>query len=499
MTQADFASREAAFERSHATASGGEHGAVHRPPSIRKVLLVLADIILLNISFVIGYIMRYQLQWFREVGYDAKFSDYFPIQIMFTLSFLGMFVLDGVYSSRRFASWLDQAVPVLNASAKAMIIILAIVFVYRPLTYSRLMMMEAGLVGMVLILILRAFTTVVVNIRRRQGLSTRKVLIVGAGEAARAAMRVLVARPELGRRCVGFVDDDPLRGSTNIGRFPALGALDCLPQMLQSGDVDELVITLPWSEQEKIAELINLCREYSVQPRIAPNMLQLNLGRIDVDDFGGIPMLSTRQEDINPADKAVKRVMDIVFGVLALVIASPIILLCCLLISLESPGAPIFSQYRIGKNGKPFIMYKLRSMRKGADAEKAALMEQNEADGPLFKMRNDPRITRIGKFIRRTSIDELLQFWNVLKGEMSIVGPRPHLPQEVSEYLEWHHTRLSVRPGVTGLSQISGRSELTFDETVLLDVYYIENWSPSMDIKIMLRTLPYLLTAKGAY
>lgn len=480
--------------------TGSEHVVLpHRPPSIRKLLLVLADIALLNISFVIGYLMRYQFQWFREVGYDAKFIDYFPIQIMFTLAFISMLMLDGAYSSRRFASWLDQAVPILNASAKAMIIILAVVFVYRPLTYSRLMMMEAGVVGMIFILTLRILTTAIVNIRRRQGLSTRKVLLVGAGEAARAAMRVLVARPELGRRCIGFVDDDPTRGNTNIGRFQALGALDCLPQILQEGRVDELVITLPWSEQEKIVELINLCRENRVQPRIAPNMLQLNLGRVDVDDFGGIPMLSTRQEEINPADKAVKRVMDVVFGVLALILASPIILVCCLLISLESPGTPIFSQYRIGKNGKPFIMYKLRSMRKGADSEKAALMKQNEADGPLFKMRNDPRITRIGKFIRRTSIDELLQFWNVLKGEMSIVGPRPHLPQEVAEYLEWHHTRLSVRPGVTGLSQISGRSELTFDETVLLDIYYIENWSPAMDIKIMLRTLPYLLSAKGAY
>lgn len=443
--------------------------------------------------------MRYQFQWFREVGYDAKFADYIPVQIMFTLAFISMFWLDGAYASRRLASWLDQSVSILNGAAKAMIIVLAIVFIYRPLTYSRLMMMEAGVVGIIFVLTFRIFTTILVNVRRRQGVGTRNVLIVGAGEAARATMRVLVARPELGRRCIGFVDDDPTRGSTNIGRFTALGALSALPNLLKIQSVDELVITLPWSEQEKIVELIGLCREFDVQPRIAPNMLQLNLGRIDVDDFGGIPMLSTRSEELNPADKAVKRVMDIVFAIIALILALPVILVCCILIMLESPGAPIFSQYRIGKDGKPFIMYKLRSMRKGADAEKAQLLQHNEADGPLFKIRNDPRITRVGKFIRRTSIDELLQFLNVLKGDMSIVGPRPHLPQEVAQYVDWHRTRLNVRPGVTGLSQISGRSELTFDETVLLDIYYIENWSPSMDLKIMLRTAPYLLTARGAY
>jgi exopolysaccharide biosynthesis polyprenyl glycosylphosphotransferase len=334
---------------------------------------------------------------------------------------------------------------------------------------------------------------------RRHGRGVANVLIVGAGELGRAVMRTLVARPELGYRCIGFVDDDPIRGSTNIGRFPALGPLDCLPEILRKQRVDEVVVTLPWSAQPKIMQVVDLCHYRGVSARVVPSLLQMNLGHIDVNDFGGIPLLSMREGRMGPDDHPVKRVLDLVGAGLALLVSAPIIILFAILVSLESPGSPIFAQTRIGKHGKPFKLYKLRSMRPDADAQKAFLMAQNEADGPLFKIRNDPRQTRIGRIIRRTSIDELLQFWNVLRGEMSIVGPRPNLAEEVALYNEWQRARMRVRPGITGLSQISGRSELTFDETCLLDIYYVENWSPSLDLKIVLKTIPYLLSARGAY
>ena len=201
----------------------------------------------------------------------------------------------------------------------------------------------------------------------------------------------------------------------------------------------------------------------------------------------------------SPDDHTIKRLLDLVGSALVLTLCAPIILFFMLLVWLESPGSPIYSQMRVGKHGKMFKFYKLRSMRPGADAEKEHLRAHNEADGPLFKMKNDPRLTRVGRFIRRTSIDELLQFLNVLRGEMSIVGPRPNLPDEVARYSDWHRARMRVRPGITGLSQISGRSELTFDETCLLDIYYIESWSPSLDLKIALKTIPYLISARGAY
>jgi exopolysaccharide biosynthesis polyprenyl glycosylphosphotransferase len=464
-----------------------------------RLLVLLSDVALLNAGFIIGFYMRYSLQWFRETGFEATLADYVMIQVAYNLVFLVMFQIDGIYTPRRSRSWLDQIYLIINSTAKATVIVLAFIFIYLPAGYSRLMIVEAGIVDVVLIGFARWVKELIEAFMLRQGYGIANVLIVGAGELGRAVMRTLVARPELGYRCIGFVDDDPLRGSTNIGRFPALGALDCLPGILRNQKIDEVVVTLPWSAQPKIMQVVELCQHRGVRARVMPSLLQLNLGHIDVDDFGGIPLLTMREDRTSPDDHLVKRILDIGGATLVLLLCSPVLLIVGILVRLESPGSPVYTQIRVGKHSKPFRFYKLRSMHMGADAEKALLMEHNEADGPLFKMRNDPRTTRIGRIIRRLSIDELLQFWNVLRGEMSIVGPRPNLPEEVAQYTDWHRARMRVRPGITGLSQISGRSELTFDETCLLDIYYIENWSPSLDLKIVLKTIPFLLSARGAY
>jgi exopolysaccharide biosynthesis polyprenyl glycosylphosphotransferase len=198
-------------------------------------------------------------------------------------------------------------------------------------------------------------------------------------------------------------------------------------------------------------------------------------------------------------DAVIKRLMDFFFGLLLFLVSALPMLIIAILIRLDSPGSILFAQKRIGRFGHEFIAYKFRSMREGAEEEQAALNGLNEATGPLFKIRDDPRRTRVGRWIRRMSLDELPQLINVLRGEMSIVGPRPPTPNEVEQYQEWHKRRLDVRPGLTGLSQVSGRSELTFDETAMLDIYYIENWSPWLDIEIMLKTIPTVLLARGAY
>jgi exopolysaccharide biosynthesis polyprenyl glycosylphosphotransferase len=218
-----------------------------------------------------------------------------------------------------------------------------------------------------------------------------------------------------------------------------------------------------------------------------------------MDDVGGIPLIAIREPRLSTVDSVAKRLMDLCFGLILLLISAIPMGIIAILIRLESPGPIIFMQKRIGKYGHEFVTYKFRSMRKGAEQEQAALNNLNEAQGPLFKIRNDPRLTRVGRWIRRTSLDELPQLLNVLRGEMSIVGPRPPMPSEVEQYLEWHKRRLDVCPGITGLSQVSGRSDLTFDETAMLDIYYIENWSPWVDLSIMFKTIPTVLLGRGAY
>ena len=182
-----------------------------------------------------------------------------------------------------------------------------------------------------------------------------------------------------------------------------------------------------------------------------------------------------------------------------MVIGAPIALLIAILVKLDSPGPVLYRQKRIGKNGEEFICYKFRSMVVGADKMRVGLSGDNEASGPLFKVRNDPRRTRVGRWLRRYSLDELPQVINVLKGEMSLVGPRPNLPEEVGQYAEWHKKRLTASPGITGLWQVSGRSDLTFDEMVLLDLYYVENWNLTLDVSILLRSVPAIIRGRGAY
>jgi exopolysaccharide biosynthesis polyprenyl glycosylphosphotransferase len=215
--------------------------------------------------------------------------------------------------------------------------------------------------------------------------------------------------------------------------------------------------------------------------------------------MAGIPMLSVREVKISLAGRALKRAMDL--GI-TLLLAVPALLftgIVILAIRLESPGPVLFWQERIGMKGKPFKMVKFRSMVVDAEDQKAALEMMNEASGPIFKIKNDPRLTRVGRIIRRLSLDELPQLYNVLRGEMSLVGPRPPLVEEVAQYQPWHMQRLEVKGGITGLWQVSGRSDLTFDEQCLLDIYYIENWSLALDLRLMLQTIPYSLFGRGAY
>ncbi|MGD2206969.1 MAG: sugar transferase, partial [Anaerolineae bacterium] len=308
-----------------------------------------------------------------------------------------------------------------------------------------------------------------------------------------------VAQPALGYHIVGFVDDDPEKGSTDIGRFKALGDTANIPTLVKELAIDEVIITLPWMYHRKIVSIVAQCERQQARVRIVPDMFQMTLSYLDVEDLGGTPMIGVHEISISSSERVFKRAMDIAIALVCIVLFFPIFLLIALAIKLNSPGPVFFRQLRVGKDEKLFACYKFRSMREGAEEEKQELLDRNEVDGPVFKIRDDPRITPVGRFLRRTSLDELPQLLNVLMGHMSLVGPRPAIPAEVQRYQSWHKRRLEVAPGITGLWQVSGRSELTFDEQVLLDLYYIENWSPMLDVQILLRTLPKVIVGEGAF
>jgi exopolysaccharide biosynthesis polyprenyl glycosylphosphotransferase len=466
------------------------------------ILLTMAtDILLMFVAFGLAYVIRYQLQWLRDVdpAYYTTFRPYIPMAGLLTALVLAAFFLEGVYKLKRGATAVDEIYAVINGVTTGFVVMVFIVFFWRPLVYSRLIFLYATALMILLLSVARLVRRFCLAYLRRRGAGVSRVLIIGAGETGLRVMRNLAAQPELGYLVAGFVDDDPEKSTTAIGRFPALGTTADLPALLAEHHVNEVIITLPSRAQPKIMQLVEQCMGAQVLPRLVPDMYQMTLSRVTVEDVAGIPMLSPYDTRLSPWATAFKRVVDILGSGLGLLVLSPLLLLIATAIRVDSPGSPIFTQKRIGRNGRPFFVYKFRSMVQDADAIKQQLRHLNEADGPLFKIRDDPRVTRVGRFLRRSSVDELPQLWNVLRGDMSLVGPRPALPEEVAGYREWQRMRLNAAPGMTGLWQVSGRSDLPFDEMVLLDIYYIENWSPLLDLSILLRTVPIVLFHSGAY
>jgi exopolysaccharide biosynthesis polyprenyl glycosylphosphotransferase len=467
-----------------------------------SIAVAVSDVLLINLAFAIAYWMRYSMQWFAAVD-EANFvpySAFIPISLALTVLLLGIYKLNGVYDQPRGSSWFDEVYSLMTGTATGIILIVFVmVFLFRSLFYSRLVFFYGGILVTIFLSASRLAKRLLRDRLRRKGLGVDRLLIVGVGEVGRTVMRHVVAQPSLGYHVIGFVDDDPDKASTDIGRFRALGSTAHIPRLVKEMAVDEVIITLPWMYHRKIVSIIAQCEREQVRVRIVPDMFQMTLSHLDVEDLGGIPMIGVRDISIGRTQMLLKRAMDVSISSIGLILLLPFFALLALLIKLDSNGPVFFTQIRVGKGEHLFACYKFRSMRRGAEAEQDGLRTLNETDGPIFKMREDPRITRVGRVLRRTSLDELPQLFNVLMGHMSLVGPRPAPPSEVQRYQPWHKRRLEVAPGITGLWQVSGRSELSFDEMVLLDLYYIEHWSPVLDLQIMLRTFPKMITGEGAY
>lgn len=466
-----------------------------------KYWLVGGDMLLILVAFLAAYVLRYELQWFRAVDpvFLVDIWAYGPFALALLIILPISFRFSGVYPYRRGRSLIEETYTIATATtAGVMILIIASLF-FRPLLYSRLIFFYTA----VLVTLLLGFSRFAIQLAfshlRRYGLGVKRMVLVGAGDVGRMVIRTVTARPDFGYQLIGFLDDNPAKGFTDIGPYKALGPVENLSQVLENLEVDTVIICLPWQSHRMIQRLLRTCETSCVRAQVVPDLFQLTKNQVYVEQLNGIPLISTRELSIQGWNLLLKRASDLVLGTLLALLSMPLWLLILVAIKLDSHGPILYSQTRIGKNGAPFRCFKFRSMVEDADELRHTLGEMNEASGPLFKMRDDPRRTRVGRLIRRFSLDELPQLINVMRGEMSLVGPRPNLPEEVEQYQEWHRRRLLVSPGITGLWQVSGRSDLTFDEMVLLDTYYVENWNLAMDLSILLRSVPAVLRGRGAY
>jgi len=466
-----------------------------------RLLQIAVDAILVNLGFAVAYWVRYQLQWPWPVAAENRipYETYVPMEAILTVLLLVVYGMQRVYTPQRGRSWIDESFALLSGTATGVMLMIVLTYFLPALSYSRGLLPLAAMTILVLLTVSRIAKSIIVSRMRRKGLGIKQVLIVGAGEVGRTVMRTIVARPELGYRLVGFVDDDPSKGQTDLGRIKALGSLDNLSTVISALNIGMVIVTLPWMYQRKILRIVRQCERHSVQAYIVPDLLQITISQVGIETLGEVPMIGMREEAISHGWRVVKRIVDIVGSLTALIAGAPFALVVALLIKLDSKGPIIFRQIRLGEQEKPFTCYKLRTMRQNAEAEKAALIEETNGDKRLFKMKDDPRITPLGRLLRKFRIDEYPQFFNVLRGDMSIVGPRPPVPSEVEHYLAWHRHKLDVPAGITGLAQVRGGSDLSFDEWALLDTWYAENWTFLLDLKIMLKTVGVILRGHGAY
>jgi len=469
-----------------------------------SILYILIDIFFIALSTYIPYILRY-----NQIGFSHLLSLPFlwnrlnlPAFSLYSLVFLfwaiiSILILNNhrLYETAREISIPQETRLVLKSIFLSSIPTSSIVFFFKITAFSRLVFGQAAIMMFISLSTWRAVKRLFLRYLISHGYKNINTLIIGAGKVGRSLAEEISKNPYLGLRIVGFLDDYK-KGS--IDGYEIVGKISDFEKIVQQKFVEEVLISIP-GIRDKTIEMINQGMSLNINVKVVPEQFEIPIQRLRTSYIGFIPVLEYSMRNIYGPEVMSKRIMDIIFSSLGLIILSPLFILLAVLIKLDSKGPVLYVSKRVGKKGRLFNFYKFRTMVAGADKMLKQLRDRNEADGPIFKMRNDPRVTRIGKLLRRYSLDELPQLWNVLKGDMSIVGPRPPLPEEVDNYKEKHLKRLEIKPGITGLWQIRGRSDTSFYRLVKWDIWYIKNWSPSLDLKIILKTIPVVLKGKGAY
>jgi exopolysaccharide biosynthesis polyprenyl glycosylphosphotransferase len=396
--------------------------------------------------------------------------------------------LHGLYRPRARWTIRSEAISIARATVVLGLITGTILFAFRLPDVSRLFLLVLFPSQWAVTLATRIGLRLAFERLRARGYNYRYVLVIGTGDRAKAFASKLEDHRELGLRIVGFLDDVAPTGLPEKWRY--LGGLERIEELLHSSVIDEVALCLPFTDWDRMNALAHLCEEEGKIVRVPVDVLDRAFAAGHFEDLDGTPVYSLVTGPDRAAALVVKRGFDIVVAGLAMVVGSPLLLGIALMIRLRDGAPIIFRQTRIGLHGRRFEVVKFRTMSVDAEERLEALLARSEVSGQAFKLTDDPRVTYSGRFLRRTSLDELPQLWNVLRGDMSLVGPRPALPREVETYDLWHRRRLSMKPGITGLWQVSARRAESFDTWAQLDLNYIDRWSLWLDLKILARTLP---------
>ena len=468
------------------------HRAVTVPSMVLRHRLMQADVVAVTVGVFFAFAWQ---ELVRPVpGYVRL--DHLLLVILSLPAWAIGYATQKLHTAGAVARRGEEIRRVLKAHAVGTGAIVALAFVTQYQYLSRLWVIALYLSVSGAILFERTIARRLFARLRREGRINRRIVIVGTDAAAIGLMHTVQRRPECGYEIVGFVGDDDL---ASRGGVSVLGTVDEVGEVLASTDATGVMVSLSSIDPDVVNRLTRRLTDDGYHVALSSSLRDIDVSRFRPQEIDGRTLIYVEPTIRNGWRATAKRVFDLGFAGVMTVLTAPVILVAAIAIKLDSRGPVIFRQTRVGQDGVEFPIFKLRTMVQDAEARKAELQDHNESDGPLFKMRDDPRVTRVGRLLRKLSIDELPQFWNVVRGEMSVVGPRPALPTEVAEWPPDVHDRLRVLPGITGMWQVSGRSDTSFDEYKRLDLYYVDNWSLSHDVQIVAKTFTSVVLQRGAH
>jgi len=466
---------------------------------IHSAIIFFSDLILTGLAFLTAFWTRDALySYFPQGRIDVFFEAHLELLILILLLWAVLFLFFHLYDTFRRKTPIQELYAVIKVILIGMLIIGFGVFVLRFFMISRIAMVLFAFWNLFFLFGERLVIRKIIKYRRFKGWGLLNILVVGTGKEAEKIAEVIQQQHHWNLRLLGFVSVDPEQQERTIQGYPVMGETRNFLQIIHENVVDEVIFAVPRESLEGLEGLFLLCEEQGIKTRITLNFFPHSFSKILLEKLQDIPLLTFSTTPTDEVGLLLKRAVDIAVSLIGLLLLSPLFLIVSLLIKITSEGPIFFKQERGGLYSRKFMMYKFRSMTVDAEEKKADLRYLNEMDGPIFKIRNDPRVTSVGKWLRKASIDEIPQLVNVLKGDMSLVGPRPHPVEEVKEYTTWQKRRLSMRPGITGLWQVGGRSSTTFAESMKHDLDYIDNWSLWLDLKILSKTLPAVLSSRGA-
>lgn len=483
---------------------------VREKQAFLRNVVILLDALLIGLAFTASYFISFYLRQaygLGEMAYatspdweglsnftrqnDALVGFYF-IGWLSTLAFVG------AYKDLRTHTFFKSVLQIFAAGVLTLLMVSTPIFLFKMVLTSRLFVATLWLVTVALLLVARLGMNQLLDYIHARGYNHVNLLIVGTGKRARDFIRTVKSHANWGLTIVGLIDDDHGMFGKEIEGHRVLGRIQDIPFVIHRKVIDRVIFVVPRLWLNRIDDAILACEREGIPTSISMDLYNLRIARVRQTDFNGFPLLEFETFNARTWQLFAKRAIDIVLALVLLLALSPLFVVISLAIKLTSRGAVFFKQKRCGLNGRSFYIYKFRSMEQNAEMKRRELEKMNEMDGPVFKIKRDPRITTLGRVLRKTSLDELPQLFNVLMGDMSIVGPRPPLAVEVELYKQWQRRRLSLKPGLTCIWQVSGRNKIGFEKWMEMDMEYIDNWSLWLDFKIMTKTVFVVLFGYGA-